>query len=249
MAQLKYPETDRTRLNVLEKCVDQSAKDRVKARLYVVPAPMETMVQTFLAQYRPAVEHMLNMRGNRSMEVDEKRTAVSELERHIRDFWAVLERRIVRKNLPRGMFVEFDQLRSGENPDGRSLQEWLNRAEDIIRGEARVVAKGYEPMANPSVAEITAVRDAALAEAADVEDAISDLDQAQHDLDALRPEADRLIRLFIAQLDITLYGVDKDDIRAIKERYGYTFYVRETEETAVVQEPLAPITPAEEPPA
>ena len=250
MAKIYYPRSDRDRLNVLEKSVEQSAQDRVVGQTYVVPVQMETIIQTFLIDYRPAVDLVLEMRGKRGKEVGEKTTAVSKLARYVRDFWEVLERRIEREELNRGLFIEYNQLRSGENPDGRSLQDWLNQSEYIINGEARAVADGFAPMANPSVAEIVTMRDAAIAEAADVDLAQSKLGKAQLELDALRSEADRLIRVMNAQLNITMYGMDSDTVRGIKERYGFTFYDRET---AVVEEPLAETggldpAPEEEPP-
>lgn len=227
----------------MEASVDQTAQDRLLARPYVVPTQMETMIQTFLAQFRPAYDHMLAERGSRGKEVDEKNTAVSELAQYVRDFWEVLQRRIAREKQPEALFIEYGQLRSGENADGQSAADLIDYADQIIKGEARVVADGYAPMTNPTVAEIEVKRAAAIAEIADVNTAKSNLDQAQHDLDVLRPEADKLIRIMNSQLDITLYGMSKDDVRAVKERYGFTFYDRET---AIIDDPIDPIAAEEE---
>ncbi len=238
MAKIYYPRSDRDRLNVLEKSVEQSAQDRVVGQAYVVPVQMETIVQTFLIDYRPAVDLVLEMRGKRGKEVGEKTTAVSKLARFVRDFWEVLERRIEREELNRGLFIEYNQLLSGENPDGRSVQDWLDNAEYIIKGEDRAIADGFAPMANPSAAEVAAMRTAAVTEAADVDLAQSKLGKAQLEADALRPEADRLIRVMNAQLDITLYGVPSDTVRGIKERYGFTFYDQPTDEPPTEEPPI-----------
>ena len=242
MAELRYPLTDQNRLRVLEASVDQTAQDRLLARPYVVPTQMETMIQTFLAKFRPAYDHMLAERGTRGKEVDEKNTAVSELAQYVRDFLEVLQRRIAREKQPQALFIEYGQIRSGENATGQSAADVIDYADQIIKGEVRVIADGYAPMTNPTVAEIETRRTAAIAEIADVNAAKSNLDQAQHDLDALRPEADKLIRIMNSQLNITLYGMSKDDTRAVKERYGFTFYDRETASTGDEETP-APITP------
>ncbi len=245
MAELRYPASDRNRLALLEKCSKEATRDRLATAPYLV-ANLETAVDTFIAAYRPAIKLVQELRGQRGLEVDEKQTAVDELDRYVRDFWAVLERRIVRENLPRGLFIEYNQLRSGENATSRRLRDLLQYADDIVEGEARVVLKGFTPMSNPTAAEIAAKRDAAIAEAEDVDDVVSTLDRAQHAADALRPEADKLIRVVSAQFDASLYGMSADDVRSIKMRYGYDYYDRET---AVTPEPVDPIAPEEEPAA
>ena len=245
MAQLRFPTSHRKRLYLLQKCTEETALDKLDGRSYVIPASLETTMQTFLTSYAPAVKAVADGYGKRGREVDEKTTAVAALERYVRDFWEVLERRIVREELPRGLFMEYQQLRSGENPDGRSLEDWLTRSQDIIDGEARAVADGFAPMANPSAAEVAAKRDAARAEAIDVGRADSALDSAQHTLDALTAEADKLIRLMNAQLEITMYDLSAEDKRHVKERYGFTYY---DQETAIDEEEKPPITPELEPP-
>ena len=244
MSEIKYPKSDLDRLSFFNQCAKEAARDRLAGDPYLV-VNLETGLTEFITRFSPAVKLVQEKRGQRGVEVDEKQTAVAELDRYIRDYWAGLERRIVREDLPRGLFLEYNLLRSGENPMGSSLTKLLQYADAIADGEARIVAKGFAPMCNPNVIEIGAKRAAAFSEADDVDGANSELDRAQHALDALRAEADRLIRVTNAQMDATLYGMSRDDVRNVKTRYGYTFYNRET---AVDEEEIPPITPEPEPP-
>ena len=242
MATMEYPKSDENRIILLESIVKQTARDVTSARIRV-PANLTTAIQTFITSYRPAIDLVLELRGVRGREVDEKQTAVDQLQQYVRDFWAVLERRISREDLSRGMFIQYDLLRSGDNPGGRALKDWLKYADHIIKGEAKTIAAGYAPMSNPSAAEVAAKRDAVVAEVDDVLTVGDDLDAAQHALDDARAEADKLIRLTSAQLDIALYGTDNDDVRNVKVRYGYEYY----DESAVAPADTEPIAPEEEP--
>ena len=243
MIRLQYPRADKDRLMLLQSCDEQIARDVADGRAYI-PAALASAIQAHILILDPAVTRAMNLRGQRSVEVEEKQTAVSELERYVRDYWNVLERRIVREKLPRGLFVEFDLLLGGDDPVGRAVTDLLKYADNIAEGEASITAKGYAPMCNPSAAEVAAKRAAVSTESADVIVADTALDDAQHALEDARAEADKLIRFVVAQLDMALYGSDADDIRRIKQRYGFTF----EGETAVVDDPLAPITPEPEPP-
>ena len=222
MAQFRYPQTDEDRLDFLKSTLAQVGRDTLVLDTFV-PATLATNIQTFVSNYDPALKAVLALRGERSIEVDEKQEAITALGVYVRDFWAGLERRVIRENLPRGLFVEYGQLRSGDNAPGRRLQDWLRYSERIIEGEAHAVAKGYTPMANPSAAEVAAKRVAVVSETDDVYTASSALDKAQHVMDDLRSEADRLIRFVNSQLDMTFYGDSPDDIRAVKERYGFNY--------------------------
>lgn len=241
MPELRYPMTDRDRLTLLATAVTESPLDTAVQ----IPPAFQTQMQTFITSYRPAVDLLLDLRSRRGREVDEKQTAVNRLERHVRDFWAVLERRIGRQDLPESLFITYNQPRSGENPSGGRLQDWLDRAEDIINGDAIAVADGFEPMSNPNAAEVAAAREAAVTEAADVNTADRELDRAQHALDDMRAEADKLIRLLNGQLDLALYGLSADDARHTKARYGFTYYERALTEGEPAPAPEIPLVTEE----
>jgi len=235
MIRLRYPQADKDRLMLLESCAAQIARDVADTRAYI-PAALDSAIQAHIAIFDPAITLAMNRRGQRSVEVEEKQTAVSELDRYVRDYWNVLERRIIREKLPHGLFVEYDLLLSGDDPAGRSMTDLLKYADNIVEGEASITAKGYAPMCNPSAAEVAAKRAAVSTESADVIIADTALDESQHALEDARAEADKLIRFVVAQLDMALYGTDADDIRRIKERYGFKF----EGETAVIDELLIP---------
>jgi hypothetical protein len=235
MPELRYPRTDLNRLTLLERTVIEAPLNPATP----LPPAFLTQIQTFVTSYQPLVKQMETLRFERGHEVVEKRTAVDKLKRHVRDFWAVAKRRIDRQELNEALMLTYNLPLDGENPSGDRLQDWIDRANSIVEGDAAAVAKGYEPMSNPSAAEVDAARLAAIAEAADVTNADRTLDDAQHALDDMRPEADKLIRLISGQLDMALYGMSADDVRHKKERYGFTYYDRET---AVVEEAPAILT-------
>ena len=237
MSELRYPVTDWDRLILLETALTEIPLDTS----IVLPLAFQTQMQTFVTSYRPLVDALLERRSRRGHEVTEKKTAVNLLERHIRDFWEVTRRRVARQSLNEALLLTYDLPLDGENPKGGRLEDWLKRGESIVKGDAIAVVDGFEPMSNPSAAEVEAARLAAIAEAAEVKDADRKLDHAQHALDDTRAEADKLIRLLAGQLDMALYGVAADDARHTKARFGFTYYDRVT--AVASEEPASPSTP------
>ena len=225
MTQLRYPATDRDRLTVLRESAIWAARDRAVS-LLLLPGPLQIEIETFLVTYEPAYSEMRTLRSRRGLVVNEKQEAVADLVRYVRDFWAGMERRIIREKLPESDFMAYNQVIGGKNDTGNRLQDWLNRSESIIKGDVLIVARGIAPMSNPTAAEVAAVRAIAVAKSLAVTNADRSLDHAQHVMDALRPEANRLLRMVNANINLAMYGRSSEDIRNAKRRYGFEFYER-----------------------
>lgn len=229
--ELRYPVADGQRLYLLKECL---SAEEIRRRKYTgyLPTALVAEVAAFVTEYEPMQDTVRELRGARAGAVDRKKTAVTNLIYYVRDFWEVLERRIRREQQPEALFIFYDQTRSGDNATGNRVADWLDYAADIARGEANVVAQGFSPMTNPSAAAVAVRSEIAKTAVSDVLSTAADLDDAQHIVDAARPQADKLIRIVNANLNLSLYGRKKDDMRGIKRRYGFSFYER-TRKTAV----------------
>jgi hypothetical protein len=244
MAELRYPTSDSSRLALLEAALTEIPLDESVQ----LPPAFVTDMQTFVTSYRPLVEKVQEERAKRGLEVTEKRTAVNQLDRYVRDFWAVLERRVIREGLNEALLLTYNLPLDGNNPKGGRMEDWLEWAAAIVKGEETAVSNGFAPMSNPSAAEVDAIRLAAIAEAADVRNADRDLDHAQHALDDVRAEADKLIRLLSGQLDMAMYGISADDVRHTKARFGFTYRDQASAVLETAVDESTPPPPDETPP-
>ena len=95
---------------------------------------------------------------------------------------------------------------------------------------------------NPSAAEVAAVLATAVAESNDVPIADAAYDEAQTAVDALRPQADALIKAVRAAILYSTYEMDAPSQRRVLRNYGavYRYLAGEVvdvgDETAVVGE-------------
>lgn len=235
MPQLQYPKTNSARLLLLERVVKTGNEDLAAGRAYV-PENFINEAQRYAEQLRPKVEKLAELRSQRGMEVEEKNTAMESLERYVCDFWEVLKRRIVREGQPLSLLDLYGLSRSGDNPKGGTAAEWIERATQLVVGDAKAMEAGYELMSNPSAAQMQEKRDAAQSELDDIDMADRELDLLQNELGQIATHTDNLIRAIRAQLNAALYNLPYDDIRRIKRTYGFTYYT-EPEEQEEAEQP------------
>ncbi len=161
--------------------------------------------------------------ATRSKEARESREALSALETYTRDTWVVEKRRIVREGLPAEVHRFYGMDLSGATPRTGSRQHWSEWAQRIVDGDADAVAAGYEPVANPSAAQVAEKLAQAKAEAQDVAMADREYDQAQKAVSDGRARAEELAYEVMDQLRFNLRREEPASQRRVMRRYGATF--------------------------
>ena len=224
MIQIQYPRSDIKRLLLLEQAIATATQDQAAGRDYV-SARWVSEAQALVPDFGAKVRSMSALKGHRGQDIIEKNETMAELVRYVRDFWSGLKRRIIRLKQPNSLFLLYNLPQTGRNPtENNTSLVWLERGAGLIAADAKAVERGYPPMSNPSAAELQVVLDRARAEFGDVAMAHREVDVAQHEVNQLRPRADRLIRLLSAQLNASLYELPAEGIRHVKGTYGFEFY-------------------------
>ncbi len=167
--------------------------------------------------------HLGKFSSESHKEVREKNEAINLLKTYVRDLWEVVKRRVYRENLPLDVFAYYQLPKSGNKPELNSDGQSIELATLIIKGDADAVSAGYNPMANPSAAELQEVLSKAAAELKDVSEADRALDLAQESVSGLMPEVKSLIDRIIAELEFGLFDRDDANKRRIMRNYGVRY--------------------------
>jgi len=122
-----------------------------------------------------------------------RKTAVSDLKRQLRDFWAVARRMARRGDLPAEALTHYGLVGNGRNPRHDKIAAVLSYAQTAINGDAEAVSAGLNPVINP----------AALAE--------------------LRQAANRLIHKVVYELRFNLHDQSAASRRRVMRSYGVEF--------------------------
>jgi hypothetical protein len=236
------PTSHSGRADLLYRAIQSAASDRIGGREY---APQEWIDQAtaFLQVYRPKVDVITREIGARAIEVRERDVAIGRLSTYVRHGWQVLKMRVERLGQPEGVLRFYSLPLEGVVPRGATPDEWLTYARLFVEGDAAAVAAGYEPMANPSAAEIQAELTAAGAEVADVSTADAGVDQAQEAAAADAVQADALIGDLMDYLEFYLRRLDAPSQRWIMRRYGVKYYYRPGEPPDPEDAPVEPPPP------
>jgi len=180
-------------------------------------------IAAFLPGFQAAMGAVSARLGARAKETQERLEAVERVKLYTRDLWEVVKRRVRRLDQPAAVLSFYRLPLDGTVPNPTTQEDWLALAAQVVGGDAEAVAAGYPAMANPSAAELQAVLDAALSEAADVAAADRAYDQAQAAVAALRPQADELLEEVMADLRYRLRKEDAPSQRRVMRTYGARF--------------------------
>jgi hypothetical protein len=247
MPALQLPRTDVDRALLLEQALTMAKQDTTANRPYV-SAAWQTSATAFATNFGTKARQLSELLSVRGREVAEKDAALDTLETYVRDFWAVLERRIDRLGLPASLFQLYNLPQNGQTPKDSRAIFWIETGRELVKADALAVLQGYTAMSNPSAAELDAVVASAEKEFADVPVADREIELLQLELTTLRPQADKLIKALNAQLEASLYELSDEALRRVKRSYGFEFYTRPGEpvespedvvETAPVEVPAA----------
>jgi galactokinase len=225
------PYSDNLRLTFLKKTQETMAQDGAAGHALISKA-LSDSINTFIADYEVKVTAVSTTLGGRIKETTEAAEAVNTLSIYLRDLWEVLRRRTARLNHSVEVLAYYQLPQDEKNPIITVREEWLTIADKVIEGEKTAVAKGFPPMANPSVAELKTVLDSARKELAEISGVDRTYDLAQQAVAVLRPRADELITDVMEELRFTLRKQSASNQRRVMRSYGatYRFLPSEAEE-------------------
>jgi hypothetical protein len=209
-------------LSMLEQCLITGRQDKERGKPLLDDAVLAD-IEAFITEWGPQVRAVDIKAAGRSKEVRESGSALAELETYVRDAWVVEKRRIARESLPPEVIKYYGLDIESELPRSGTRAQWLQWGTVVIEGDEAAVAAGYEPIANPSAAQIQIKLEAAQKEAEEVAMRDRDLDEAQQVVADSRPRAEALIYEVMDQLRFNLRKLDAPSQRRIMRSYGATF--------------------------
>lgn len=234
MATIKKRYSDNGRKHVLETTVSTAEKSGDN---YVSPETVQK-VKTFLVAWLERLLQLNAFLSTREKEIREKNEAMDFLDMIMRDIWEVVKRRVRRQKLPAEVLTYYGLPLSGIVPNVGKEQDLLATAANMIKGDEKAVAAGYEAMINPSVAELKVALEAAKKELSEVAPADRNYDKAEEAVANLRPEADELIADVVDELKFNLRKRDAASQRRIISSYGIQIKYATGEEPADDDEPI-----------
>jgi hypothetical protein len=180
--------------------------------------------------------------GNRVRETNEKNEALKRAQMHIRHYWSTAENKVQRLGLPAEYRAHCGLNVDGTFPHVSKEEEWLAVAERVIEGARALKEKGYPPVLDPAIEEVTEAVSEARREAAEARAADGRHDVYQEKMEVVRVAADDMFQVVANQLPIMLRKKDKSSQRRVMRNYGIGFSFSEGEP---VDEALLPPTPEE----
>jgi len=222
MAELNIPRGNQGLLTLLEEAPQVAIEDRATGLNYV-EQEWTNQATAFRPEYHSKVRGLVVAQQRRAQEIGERRAVVDELDIYVRDFMVVLKRRVSREKLPPHYYSFFNLPQDGTLPNPTATDAIINWAETLAQGDADAVTAGYEPMANPSAAQVAALWEQARAESADLPAAERELDIIQDEVEAMRQQATELVHDLADQLNFRLRKLEAPDRRRIIRRYGFQY--------------------------
>ena len=225
MATIKKQYSDNGRTHLLQTTVKTAPGDGGN---YVSASTVQA-ITTFLIAWVENLRQVSQFLSKREKEIREKNVALGFLDLIVRDVWEVQKRRVKRLKLPAEVLTYYQLPLSGIVPNIGRDKDLLAMASNMIKGDAESVLAGYEPIVNPSIAEVKTALDAAKKELSEVAPADRNYDNAEEDVANLRPEADSLIADVVDELRFNLRKRDGASQRRIIQSYGVEInYASET---------------------
>jgi hypothetical protein len=176
-----------------------------------------------IAVYEPVVLAVAAAEARRSREVSEKDAKKDDLLLHIRDYWEGLKRRTRRKKHDASVLLFAGLPLSGDVPPIPNEVAMVNFAKQIFKGDADMVLAGFPAMANPTAAEVDAMRIAYENEQDDIAPADRDLDAALQAAADHVADVDDIIEDVRAEISHFNRKLDDPSIRRVLRRYGMKF--------------------------
>jgi len=233
------PYSDSLRQTFLKKSLETAASDAA-AGIHLISQTLVDELTAFFPDFNEKVKSVNSALGGRMRETNEAQEAVNLLSVYIRDFWEVLRRRTARMNHSIDVLAYYGLSQDGYNPAVTVREEWLTIAERLVEGEKTALSRGFPPMSNPSVAEVTAMAESARKELSEISGADRVYDAAQKAAAALRPRADELITEVMDELRFALRKQNPSNQRRVMRSYGANYRYLPGEQAEEAEEPTPP---------
>ncbi|MBC8180480.1 hypothetical protein H8E88_05080 [candidate division KSB1 bacterium] len=230
------PTSDIARLAFLQETKVTAEADIAAGNPSISQATLDAII-LFLPDFEDKIDAISATLTGREKEVRERNYIFDKLETYLRDFWAVLVRRVHRNKEHAEVFTYYKLPLSGVMPSYLTKSQMLEIAKDVVLGDANAVVAGHTLMSNPSALELDAVIQAAKVEFDDVAIADRDYDQAQAIVADSRIIADEFIQEVMDELRFALRKMDFSSQRRVMRSYGaiYEFVEGEPEDDLEIE--------------
>ena len=219
--------SDREKRTFLEKLIAAAEKDAAAGRV-LVAGNLVNQARNLLADYGQRTEDLQDGYAERMRLVAARNVTRKKLTTTIRHFWANVRFRALREDSDNWSVQKYKLHVNQPAPKITRHDQWIAAAKELIAGEAKVVAAGAEPMANPSAAQLTnllteiqALDDELLAHQAILADLRTQINTERNRVLALYAKIARYMRY---SLDYLSAAQRREEMR----RYGFLFQTNGT---------------------
>ena len=176
--------------------------------------------------YHQFIEARLNYRNTNHL-LQEKRSeakaSIRKLSLTVRHFDTSLTQRILRNEEPHELLNDYGIAQQREAVRTITPIQWRRMAQDRINGEVKAIAKGYEPMSNPSIADLQACLEHFDTSGVEVNHLDRLLQDAQDTIKQLRTETLNLWRVLQANLSAVTPELQGGSKRRLLRSFGYIY--------------------------
>lgn len=222
MPVLVFPCNDVDRYNFLSTTVAKAESDATAGDAYVSQETIE-LAKSVVLPMKKVMERLSESAARRAKKEEKRNKALQMVEIYLRDLWIGIRNRVNREELPTSLLTFYGLPLSGLLPKTTSAATIIPLAELVIAGDAQAVEAGYEPMINPSAAELQAKVILAKSEVEDAVGASRMVNFNEEEMATLRAKADETVREIVAELRFYLRRRDETIQRRIMRNYGVRF--------------------------
>lgn len=233
---LEQPRNNKQFLAFLErnKLKTQSSEEQKLSRAAPVldlAAPWFQQSDALLEPFRASFNTLKTAYRDRGLASQLCNDIAERLSFTIRDYVSGLQRRIRRNGEPEEVLTYYRVPTEGLTPQGGTPAEWREIGVNLVESEAAAVAAGYQPMANPSAADLQEILDTFDQHHDHVQNADIAYGEAQRVMNELREEAILVWRGIAQNLRLILADRDTATQRRVLRNFGFVFRSSAEEET------------------
>lgn len=220
MTKLKFPQSDRARLAVLQ----QTAQALITNLMTYVSEETRSKIDTFLPLYEQMAGSYERARALRKSSTTARDEAVRQLSYATSDFCSNVKRHVRREGLPKSLLSSYLMTSKGKAPRGGSVCEQIHRARRLADIDAKAASLGMTRMLNPSARELlhlAEVAEIAQGRAMTAWRQVQELQTAMEEI--WRPEAKRLVYRVRDELQMELRGEGSAFRRKVLLKFGFSF--------------------------
>lgn len=222
MPVLVLPNSDTDRYHFLNTIVSTAESDAEQGNNYISPETL-SLAKSLMVPMKTALDKLSKRAAKREKSIEEKNIALCKVEVYLRDLWIGIRNRVNREELPTSILQYYGLPLSGLLPKTTNAATIIPLAEMVIAGDSQAVEAGYDPMVNPSAAELQAKVILAKAEMDDLLGVDRMTGYFEEELATLRSKADATVREVVAELRFFLRRRDESYQLRIMRSYGITF--------------------------